>query len=450
MVMMAVPFSHMAVLLLAAIRIVTADARLHENYVPLDFEGNVVRESNTHDAPAPASAAGEEEESLIAMQFAPDPNEGRDILSMIASGELHLAALRYSPRSFSTARGYSDVHGEFCAYDPALHSSYATVSEIMGASYLCGEHRYTLPLHEVVAAVEHSSSSSSSRSHGTTTTSTTMRPLPVSGLIFHEGHSGAGLISGAIATFRDALVVSEHPALRDALGACDVLRNRHRYENCSPDAQRSLVSDVVSLLSRTRDAGVHRAYFKLSSESSAYVREVRAVLPDAAWAFVYRDADHALAKTTGGRRGGSCVKSRRNPSSALVAKSSGRRIDMEGLTNHEVCALHLSSLLDVATREHADTGTGMLISYDRDLTSDAADDVLLNTILPHFGLGGEIDDSARERVAGVLSKRSGRGGVGDWAGEVVVVSEEVRAASRAFVWESTEAMDNLARASRVL
>ena len=115
----------------------------------------------------------------------------------------------------------------------------------------------------------------------------------------------------------------------------------------------------------------------------------------------------------------------------------------------------LAALAD--TREHVGTGTGMLVSYDRDLSSNSVDSVL-NVILPYLGLGGEIDANpgvVRERVSKVLGKRSNHasngGVVPDWSpeegGAVVGVSEEVRAASGLFMRESTEAMDDLASAS---
>jgi hypothetical protein len=470
--MMNIPFSHKAVLLLAVVRIGTASARLHQRdnrgysdeadaaarwakwdvYQPIDMTGNIESSSS-----ASEPLAREQHESLIAMQFSPDPHGGRDHVSMIVDGELHLAGLRYSPRSLSPSHGgpgaYGDVYGEFCDYDPSLNrkdpSYYATVSAVMGESEHCGEHRYTLPLGPVVDAVRKGGTAGGGGAAG-------MRPLPVSGLLFHEGYSGAGLVSNAIATFDAALVVSEHSALRDALDACDVIRNRYLSEDCSPEAQRRLVEDVVTLLARTRDPNVEHLYLKLSSSSSAYIPALRASYPDARWIFVYRNAEHALAKTMERKRSGLCVKSRRNPSSALQAKSSHHQVDLEGLTNHEVCALHLSSLLDSATREHLDTSTGMLVSYDRDLSSNNVDN-MLNVILPYLGLGGEIDSNpgvVRERVSKVLSKRSNHANNGrvvpDWShaeGGVVGVSEEVRAASGLFMRESTEAMDDLATES---
>jgi hypothetical protein len=494
--MMNVPLTNVAVLLLVAIARPNAVAsriqydRRFENsisenaaavVVVVDVDGNGGIESPSsegyHEFPPPPDTV--REGSLIAMQFSRDPHEDRDHLSMIVNGELHLSGLRYFPHSLSssssssseeddddapTAVSYVDVYGDFCDYDPVLNKKagpgmHATSSSIMGESEHCGEHRYSLPLHAVMAAIGEAEAESGGAG-GEGRERAAARRLPLSGLIFHEGYSGAGLLSNALSTFDGVHVVSEHSALRDALDACDVVRNRYLVEDCNPEARDRLVLDVVTLLSRTRDTNLDKSYLKLSSGSSAYLPEFRGMFPDVPWAFVYRsDPEIALSKAMERRGRGPCIKTRRNPSNALRSKSHAHDVDLETMSNHEVCALHLSSLLDVAMEEHARTGTGMMISYDDDLSSNV--DRVLGAILPYLGLGKEIEDDpelARSRVIAVMSKRSnhvGGGGnvVPDWIGMAdvdVVAPEEVRAASATYLKDSTMALDDLARTSRGL
>lgn len=409
----------------------------------------------TNDEPPleiPARLGGDGGGSLIAMQFTADPHAGRDPVDMILGGELRLAAIRYSPRSFVAAADaddgyYSEVHGEFCDYDPSSNkrdpARYPTTHAIASASEHCGEHARTLPLREVMVAVGDRDSSGKGR----------MRSLPVSGMLFHEGHSGAGLVSNAISSaFDSALVVAEHPALRDALGACDAVRNRHGIDGCSSAMRMRLVEDVIALLSRVpSDSPLERLYLKLPSSSAAYLPDLRASYPDAAWTFSYRRAGHALAKATGGKRLKTCGRARRNPTAALSARSAELGVDLETLSHREVCALHLSSLLDAAAGERERSGTGMLVSYDDDINVPGGADYLVDVVLPYLGLGEEIDSEpalVRDRVKDVLSVRSdasGRHGMGDgrrWNGEDVDVSEEVGAASRTFMKDS---MDSIVR-----
>ena len=62
---------------------------------------------------------------------------------------------------------------------------------------------------------------------------------------FHEGHAGAGLLASALNTVVPApmCVVVEHPSLRDALAACDVIRHRNRSNDCDSATQGRLVAN---------------------------------------------------------------------------------------------------------------------------------------------------------------------------------------------------------------
>lgn len=393
-------------------------------------------------------------QSLIAMQFHEDPYADRDHLQMIVNGELGLAGISYGTTSFSHSSageggGYGDdVRGEFCAYDASLNhenpSEYPTFLEIESASDHCAERRYSLPLRAVAEAVR------ASAGGGTVGTASASRSLPVSGLLFHEGHSGAGLVSNALATFPSARVVSEHPAIRDVLGACDVIKNRYRRDDCDPARRLRALEDAVTLLARTSagdSAEVDKFYLRMDGASAARLREVRSLFPDAPWAFVHRDAGEALAKATQGRREVGCVKARRNPSAALSAKATEAGVQLEGLEPREVCALHLATLLDAAAAERDATGTGMLVSY-KDIAGNV--DSLVGVILPYFGLGGEIRvavQAVADRVGEVLSLHSDttskwRPDDKKWAGEYVEVTDEVAAASNAYMSGS---MDSIAK-----
>lgn len=126
-----------------------------------------MNESTTTAPPASPSEVEAEEttgqeppppESLIAMQFSPDPHLTRNHMEMIMNGELQLASIRYSPTSFANDDYYSNVKAEFCDYDPTLNkqsqaSDYPTVHTILSKSDHCGEHRYRMSLSEVMDAV---------------------------------------------------------------------------------------------------------------------------------------------------------------------------------------------------------------------------------------------------------------------------------------------------------
>ena len=58
----------------------------------------------------------------------------------------------------------------------------------------------------------------------------------------------------------------------------------------------------------------------------------------------------------------------------------------DGMSDEDLCALYLSTLLDAATEEHESTGTGMLIDY-AELTTE----FILTKELSYLGLQSEID-----------------------------------------------------------
>ena len=374
-----------------------------------------------------------EEQSLIAMQFTANPYAGRDKIEMIKSGEAKLASLRLTPDSLSEGNGR--VYGTFCVFDDQLNKKdpavYPTVDHMVQTSDHCNENRYTLPLDEVVEAVT-SHDSGSIRSER-------LKKLPLSGMLFHQGFSGAGLIANALTTFDNTVVISEHSAIRDALNACDYIHNRFKSKGCSASKHQKLVKDVISILSRSSDSNIEHMFLKLDSASSVYIPLLREIYPDAKWTFDYRKAEHVLAKSTELKRS-TCVLKKRQPSSVMAYQASEHNVDLEDLTTHEVCALHLSTLVNVASKEHDSTGTGMLISYEDDLLKE---DALIETILPYLGLQKEIDANpsmARARVEDVLSTKTNLRGIhsqdvdSQWSSqENVHVSREVRAASQLFM-----------------
>ena len=152
---------------------------------------------------------GESPSSLIAAQFTTDPYSSHDHMDMILKGELNLAGLRFHPTSFASITNdgsedddYNNVYGEFCVFDAQLNkkdpSYYPTNKDIMAESNHCGEHRYTIPLNEVMDAIKNNKENSD------------VKTLPVSGMLFHQGYSGAGVIANTVTAFGSTHLVSEH------------------------------------------------------------------------------------------------------------------------------------------------------------------------------------------------------------------------------------------------
>ena len=350
-------------------------------HIAKDEEKDIVQKKSSNQQP---------EESLIAQQFGVDPFKDRDKIKMIQSGEMNFAGIRYSSTSFEEDgfSKYSDVFAEFCVFSPQLNKSdpsyYSKSKHIIAESTHCGEHRFSISMSELMEIK----------------IGDDIKELPLSGMLFHQGYSGGGLISNALTVFDNILVISEHAALHAALNACSYIHNRYQSDNCSSTKQRQLIQDVIKLLSRTTDQKMAHLFLKFESASSSYIPMLHSLYPDVKWTFSYRYAEEVLAKNMQRKRNISCIKTKSSPSTALSNKANEKNINLQDLSSHEVCALHLSTLLESAIKEHNENGTGMLVSYTDIITSD----VILDKVLPYFDL--ELDATTRERVSDILKTKS--------------------------------------------
>ena len=367
----------------------------------------------TYDEPPPFDEGEDQEpppplneqhqDSLIAAQFTTDRYANQNHMDMILSAELGLAGLPYHPTSFASSpsndekekeTSYTGVYGEFCVFNTQLNkddpSYFPTIKDVMSESAHCGEHRYTISLNDVMDAINNKSRDIENN----------VKTLPLSGMLFHQGYSGAGLISNALTALANTVVVAEHAALHSALSACDSIHSRYKTTNCSSTKQHELVKDIIKLLSRTRDMNAEHLFLKLESASAAYLSTLIKLYPNAKWTFSYRDAEETLSKSMQRKRNVPCMKARRNPTSALSTKAQEKNLDLEKLSHHEICALHLSTLLEAAINEHNASGTGMLVSYIDIMASD----VIVDEVLPYLGL--DIDSTMKDRITDILSTRS--------------------------------------------
>jgi len=176
---------------------------------------------------------------------------------------------------------------------------------------------------------------------------------------------------------------------------------------------------------------------------------VREIIPDTPWTFHYRDSETTLAKSTQPKQN-SCVMTRRQPSFNLAQKAKDFNIDLDGMSQEDLCALYLSTLFDVATQEYEISDTGMLIQYEQLLEPG----FITGAVLPHLGLQAAIDAdpvTVSANVETTLSTKSNARGVPggkkvqNWNAndEVVHISDEVRAASDLFMGNAMEAFARL-------
>lgn len=406
--------------------------------------------------PADDPPAHDGSDSLIAQQFTSDPLGHRDTLEMVGDGTVGLVGISLLPTSLAGTDGrHAMVEGQFCSYDPAAGGGGLPAGVAEARSGHCAEHRYAVPLRDALRAAGEADAAGGTGGGG----GAAVHVHELSGLVLEEGLGtpGGDLVTSALARLDGTHVVNAHPALRDALSACDVARARFGVEECDRGAQVELVRDVVHLLSRVRrggddaddaDGATRRTmYVKLSMESTVHLPLLVEAFPSAPWTLVYdEDAGHALEAVTATGRG-ACARSARRPSEALARKGEeiGGADALRSLSVHEVCAAYLSAGLDVAVREFEDGDGGMLISRSEDM--DGGDEggkteAFLDRMRGHFGLehhGAPVLLKIWDLVSlSPVVVSNGRGGERDDLAEV-------QRASELFMGES---MERLRRARR--
>ena len=201
--------------------------------------------------------------------------------------------------------------------------------------------------------------------------------------------------------------------------------------------QKKLVKDIIELVGRTTQGqNVKHLFLKLESSSAAYLHMLREIFPDAKWTFSYRNAEEILERSMQHKRNGTCMKAKRNPTTALATKSTSNNLDLESLSHHQVCALHLSTLLESAIEEHEDSGTGLIVSYD-DIASGS---IIQDVVLPYLGLQVE-DQKTKDRITEILAMRSNSRGSstsqkGQWdvsQEDGIEITDETRNAVKMFM-----------------
>lgn len=197
------------------------------------------------------------------------------------------------------------------------------------------------------------------------------------------------------------------------------------------------------LLSRTADPSITNLYLKMQSSATPYLSLIHSAFPSAKWAFFYRDADVALAKATQRKRN-CCIKQRRSPSIAKLSYASTNNINLEAASNHEICAMHLATLINTAFDEYESSGTGLLVSYDDDIIQSGGAPIL-DTILPYLGVeDAKSSQDIKDHVVSVLSiDATARGRQDDekkrWnpQDDLADVTDEVRSASDKYLRDET-------------
>lgn len=313
--------------------------------------------------------------NLIEMQMKPDVHADESKEGLVLSGVVHLSDIYIPPTALENGGGadYSGVTATFCDYDWGVQkldpSAVSKFRDITSLSDHCSDHMYKFNLAELIVSVRAADAQDDSK----------VRASEPAGFVFQEPDSGSEVITSAIISANPVKtrVVSEHPALTKVLNFCDTAKAVHKKEACSRQKQKTLVRDVIYLLTRTTDELEDQIYFKPTPAATVNMDIITEMYPEGRWIFTKKNHDGILTNQMTGKQ---CRKNKNKPSQALLSFIEANGAELQGLTDTEVCAAYLASLDEVAANQQALTGTGRIVEVDTELneTQDIVD--VLNTL----------------------------------------------------------------------
>jgi hypothetical protein len=190
------------------------------------------------------------------------------------------------------------------------------------------------------------------------------------GLIFHMSRCGSTLVSQMLAALPRSTVVSEAPAIDDALQLQSAPGLSQPYAGLLPA--------LASALGRPRLGEPRDLFIKLDSWHAMALPRFRRAFPSTPWVFLYRDPLEVMVSQQ--RQAGLQAVP-----GVLAAHIVG--FESEGMAGDDYCARVLSRACEAAADQCGADG-GLLVNYDE------LPDAVLTRILPHFGVAFDAADRA--------------------------------------------------------
>jgi hypothetical protein len=331
-------------------------------------------------------------------------------------------------QSSNNLHAYSGVEATFCHIiwseqesDPAHVPVY---TDLQDESILCRDTLYKVDLYTIARqAVDYDSRN---YTFAATPPKLGQGPVAPTAVVFHQSKSGSTLVSNVLAAASPAghvRVYSDPTAPLTALQACHELSVQYPDRVCNQAAHHQLIQDVFYLMGRTTRPNMPQyVYYKLPPVASLFIDVFQLAMPDAPWAFVYREPleilashfrnyqlDHPLSQDFMP----ACLQQygqhnyiQPSPYLTHVVESQGRTLD--SLTKEEYCAAHLASLAESAIAGYRRTMNDRISLFTWFLPYSGLPHLLWESMIPN--LQGPVTDNQLQRMQRVSHYYSkGRG-----------------------------------------
>ena len=236
---------------------------------------------------------------------------------------------------------------------------------------------------------------------------TGVKTLKLSGVVFHESRCGSTLVANALAAMNPA----ENRVYSESAPPIAALRNfcGEDYSRCSLKQAARILSDIIYLMSRSRDPLEERVFFKIQSIGTRNIEVFQTAFPHTPWIFVYRDPVQVMmSQLANGPKYANCVRPRTGKSSLVSGLSHFKGVRIKDLSDEEYCALHLATITEAAVKAmQRDPQHGTAVNYAK------LPEALYTDIIPNkFGVPlSTIEINNIIKISSVYSKgTSGRQG----------------------------------------
>lgn len=203
--------------------------------------------------------------------------------------------------------------------------------DLVGHSPDCNEHRYRVDLNKIAMLA---------RAFDANDGQSLVKPLELSGVVFHESRCGSTLVANALIGMntRKHRVYSESaPPIAALRGICG-----ETFQQCSMETATRILQDTLYLMGRSNDLQEERVFFKIQSVGTRSIQTFQQAFPETPWMFVYREPVQVLmSQLAQGSKNANCVQARQQPAQAIEELVRKAGYNVKKLSNVEYCAAHL-------------------------------------------------------------------------------------------------------------
>ncbi|GFH60285.1 hypothetical protein CTEN210_16761 [Chaetoceros tenuissimus] len=291
--------------------------------------------------------------------------KGSDGIESILNGHLDLIEIHVAKLVTKRSKPlyYDGIEAVFCDLNWDLYKQhpwkYPTYHDLISSSHDCRNNSIKVNLKDVAEEIRDHDKKKSSSSE--------IQVVDDVNLIFHEGKSGANMISNVLQYMNQDMhkVYSDPGPMISALKMCG-----ESYTLCSKETVGVIFSDVSYIMRRVpKTSTVSKIFFKMQAAATSNLEVVLSVMSRNKWAFIYREPEEVLASYLNVPHPtlrSKCLQYKRHSPIQMIEILESFQLQSANLSNEDLCAIYLSSLCaSVLSVFKQYSSSGQLFNYNQ-------------------------------------------------------------------------------------